>query len=56
MLDGGRVLFVLIEIVRGGRRVRPEREAMVHLVGMAAFLVLAAVVTFADISRIVDGG
>ncbi|TAK73649.1 MAG: RIP metalloprotease [Dehalococcoidia bacterium] len=56
MLDGGRVLFVVIEIVRGGRRIRPEREAIVHMIGMAAFLVLAAVVTFADISRIVDGG
>lgn len=55
MLDGGRVLFVLIEIARGGRRVRPEREALVHLVGMAAFLILAVVVTFADISRIVGG-
>lgn len=56
MLDGGRVLFVLIEVVRRGRKIRPEREALVHLVGMAAFLLLAIVVTFADISRIVDGG
>ncbi len=56
MLDGGRVLFVLIEIVRRGKRIRPEREAIVHFVGMAAFLLLAVVVTFADISRIVDGG
>ncbi len=56
MLDGGRVFFVLIEIVRGGRKVRPEREALVHMVGLAAFLLLAVVVTFADISRIVNGG
>ena len=56
MLDGGRVLFVLIEVVRRGRKIRPEREALVHLVGMAAFLLLTIVVTFADISRIVDGG
>lgn len=56
MLDGGRAFFVLIEIARGGRKIRPEREALVHMVGMAAFLVLAAVVTFADISRIVGGG
>ena len=56
MLDGGRVLFVLIEIVRRGKRIRPERAALVHFVGMAAFLLLAVVVTFADISRIVDGG
>lgn len=56
MLDGGRIFFLLIEVVRGGRRIRPEREAIVHMVGMAAFLALAAVITFADISRIMDGG
>lgn len=56
MLDGGRVLFLVIEVARRGKRVRPEREAIVHLVGMAAFLALAIVVTFADISRIVKGG
>ena len=56
MLDGGRVLFVLIEYVRRGKRIPADKEALVHLVGMAAFLLLAVVVTFADISRIVDGG
>lgn len=56
MLDGGRVLFVLIEYARRGKRIPAEKEALVHLVGMAAFLLLAVVVTFADISRIVDGG
>src|SRR3989304_5746062 len=37
MLDGGRILFVLIEVVRGGRRVAPEREALVHMIGFIAF-------------------
>lgn len=55
MLDGGRVLFVAIEIVRGGRRVAPEREALVHTLGFVAFLVLTLVVTFADITKIVNG-
>ena len=32
-LDGGRILFVLIELVRG-RPIAPEREGMVHLVGL----------------------
>ena len=56
MLDGGRVFFLLIEVVRGGKRIRPEREAIVHMVGFAAFIVLAIVVTFSDISRILGGG
>ncbi|MFA7297963.1 MAG: M50 family metallopeptidase [Dehalococcoidia bacterium] len=55
MLDGGRALFVVIEVLRRGRRVAPEKEAMVHLVGFVVFITLAVVVTFADISRIVQG-
>lgn len=42
-LDGGRVLFVLIEAVRG-RRIRPEVEALVHQVGM--FILLALMLFF----------
>jgi regulator of sigma E protease len=55
MLDGGRVMFLVIEILRGGRRIAPEKEAIVHLVGFALFMALAVVVTFADVSRIVNG-
>ncbi|RLT38538.1 MAG: RIP metalloprotease [Chloroflexi bacterium] len=55
MLDGGRIFFLLIEVVRGGKRIAPEREAIVHMIGFAAFIVLAIVVTFADISRILGG-
>jgi regulator of sigma E protease len=43
MLDGGRILFVLIEIVRG-RPIAPEREGLVHLIGMA-FLLSVMVLT-----------
>ncbi len=35
MLDGGRIAFVLLEIVRRGKRIAPEKEALVHLVGLA---------------------
>ena len=47
-LDGGRIVFVLIEAVRG-RRIDPAREGMVHLVGMAMLLVLMVVITYQDI-------
>lgn len=49
-LDGGRILFVLIEIVRG-RPISPEREGMVHLVGLALLLSLMVVVLFNDIAN-----
>lgn len=47
-LDGGRILFVLIEAVRG-RRIDPAREGMVHLVGMIMLLLLMVVITYQDI-------
>jgi len=47
-LDGGRLLFVAIEAVRG-RRVRPEREALIHLVGMAVLLTLMVMISFNDL-------
>lgn len=49
-LDGGRILFVLIEIVRG-RPIAPEREGMVHLIGLALLLSLMVVVLFNDITN-----
>ena len=55
MLDGGRIAFLLLEVVRRGKRVAPEREALVHLIGLVLFIVLFVAVTFADISRIASG-
>lgn len=47
-LDGGRILFVLIEAIRG-RRIEPEREGMVHVIGMLVLLALMAILIFQDI-------
>lgn len=47
-LDGGRILFVLIEAVRG-RRIEPEREGMVHVIGMLVLLGLMVILIFQDI-------
>ena len=47
-LDGGRILFVLIEAIRG-RRIEPEREGMVHVVGMLVLLGLMAILIVQDI-------
>lgn len=49
-LDGGRILFVLIEAVRG-RRVEPEREGLVHLVGMLFLLGLMFLLIIQDIAN-----
>ena len=52
-LDGGRMLFVLIEIARGGRRISPRKEALFHLVGFAVLLAGIVVITWFDIRRLI---
>ena len=47
-LDGGRLLFVAIEAVRG-QRVSPEREGLIHLVGMVVLLSLMVFISFYDL-------
>jgi regulator of sigma E protease len=47
-LDGGRLLFVLIEAVRG-KRVDPEKERMVNAYSMMVLLALMAFITFLDV-------
>ncbi|HEY7295425.1 MAG TPA: M50 family metallopeptidase [Dehalococcoidia bacterium] len=55
MLDGGRVLFVVIELLRRGKRIAPEKEALVHLVGFALLITFVIAITFVDIMRIANG-
>lgn len=47
-LDGGRISFVLVEAIRG-RRIEPEREGMVHLVGMLFLLGIMVLIIVQDI-------
>ncbi|MGD1991695.1 MAG: M50 family metallopeptidase [Anaerolineae bacterium] len=47
-LDGGRVLFVIIEAIRG-KRVPPEVESAIHFAGMVILLTLMAFVMLRDI-------
>lgn len=53
MLDGGRMFFVVLEMVRGGRRISPEKEALVHFAGFALMMAGVLVVTYFDIARLV---
>ncbi len=50
-LDGGRLLFALIELVRG-KPVPPKKEAYVHLAGMVLLLIIVVIVFFNDIHNI----
>jgi len=54
-LDGGRIAFVLLELVRRGKRLSPRKEWLIHTVGF--FLLIAAMlaVTFQDVLRLIGG-
>lgn len=50
-LDGGRLVFLIIEAVRH-KRVPPEKEGMVHFAGFAILMILMVVVMYNDIMRL----
>ena len=50
-LDGGRLIFLIIEGIRG-KPVPAEKEGMVHLIGMAVLLIFMAVITVSDIIKL----
>lgn len=51
-LDGGRLLFIAIEVVLR-KRIKPKLEQTIHLIGMALLLGLMVLVTINDIRRLI---
>lgn len=54
-LDGGRIAFVVLEWIRGGKRVSARIEGMIHGIGFALLLAVLVLITYQDILRIVHG-
>jgi regulator of sigma E protease len=50
-LDGGKIVFLLIELVRR-KPIKPEYEGYVHLAGMVILLLFLAIITYKDIVKI----
>lgn len=50
-LDGGRLVFMIIEIIRR-KPVDPDKEGMVHLVGIILLMLLMVLVMFNDIKKL----
>lgn len=50
-LDGGRVVFILVEMVRG-KPVDPDKEGFVHLVGFVILLSLMVLLVFNDVKEL----
>lgn len=49
-LDGGRILFVLIELIRR-KPLPPEKEGLVHTIGLIALLLLSVFIAYMDITK-----
>lgn len=54
-LDGGRVMFVLVEVLRRGRRIAPQKEALVHFAGLVVLMTFVVVISYFDIARLIRG-
>lgn len=50
-LDGGRLIFIGLEAVRG-KPIDPQKEGIVHFIGFALLMLLMIVVTWNDIQRL----
>ena len=51
-LDGGRLVFLIVEAIRG-KAIDPNKEGMVHMIGIILLFILMFVVMFNDISKII---
>jgi len=54
-LDGGRLVFVLLEWARRGKRISPQKEGLVHMIGFMAMILLILVISYFDVARIIRG-
>ena len=53
-LDGGRLLFIGVEAVRG-KRIEPDQEGLVHLIGFGLLLLLVGLLTVKEIGSLING-
>jgi regulator of sigma E protease len=51
-LDGGRIAMLGVEGLRGGKKLNPEKEGTIHMIGFALLMLLMLFVTYKDILRL----
>jgi regulator of sigma E protease len=54
-LDGSHILFSLIEMLRRGKKIPPEKEAMVHAFGFIMLMGLMVLITISDVANWIRG-
>ena len=50
-LDGGRLVFLILEAIRG-KAIPQEKESMVHFTGFVLLMGLMAVILFSDLHKL----
>lgn len=56
-LDGGRIFFLLVELVLrifGVKRLNPKYENYIHLAGLLFFMLLMVYTAYNDIARLIQ--
>lgn len=54
-LDGGRLVFVIAEMVMRGRKLDPRKEGYIHLAGFVFLLMMIFVISYFDVTRLLAG-
>lgn len=54
-LDGSHIVFSLIEMARRGKKIPPEKEALVHAIGFFMLMGLVLIVTVSDVANWIGG-
>lgn len=54
-LDGGRLLLLFIEWIRGGKKINPDKEAMINMIGFCALMAFMVFITYNDVTKLVKG-
>ncbi|MBE7064999.1 MAG: RIP metalloprotease RseP [Ruminococcaceae bacterium] len=53
-LDGFHVIFIIIELIRGGKKVSPKVQSVISTLGLVLLMALAVVIMFSDVFKIIS--
>ena len=53
-LDGFHIVFILIELIRRGKKVPPNIQNIISTIGLVLLMLLAVLIMFSDIFKIVS--
>ena len=51
-LDGGRLVFLLIEAIMG-KKISAQREELIHTIGLVLLMILGIFIAFSDVFKLI---